>query len=180
METRTLTTADELLAMPDDGMRHELIEGEVTTMAPAGYEHGKIAARLLRRVAAVVEDRDFGVTLGAETGFRLSDDTVRAPDVAFVSKARIPDVSGQGGFGRGAPDFAAEVVSPGDAYEEVQLKVRQWLRAGTRLVWVVNPRTRSVAVHAPGADVAMLEEGDVLEGRDVLPGFSCRVGELFG
>jgi Uma2 family endonuclease len=181
MSTRTQLTADELLALPDDGKRHELIEGELTTMTPAGFQHGEIVARLLRRVATVAEDRDLGVALGAETGFRLSEDpdTVRAPDVAFVSRERLPGVR-QRGYGRGAPDLVAEVVSPSDTYEEVDLKVQQWLRAGTRLVWVVNPRSRTVAVHAPGADVGVLRENDVLDGRGVLPGFSCPVSEIFG
>lgn len=182
MSTRTLMTADELMSLPDDGMRHELIEGEITTMAPAGYQHGKVAAKLLIRVGSFVEDKELGSVYAAETGFRIATDpdTVRAPDLAFVSRDREPEVDAPRGFGRGAPDLAVEVISPDDSYEEVELKVQQWLAAGTRMVWVANPRTRTVAVHTAGAGVAILSDRDALEGGGVLPGFSCRIAEIFG
>ena len=182
MSTRTLTTAEELLALPDDGLRHELVAGELTTMTPAGDEHGRIAGALLVIAGGFVREHGRGAVYAAETGFRIATDpdTVRAPDFAFVARERLPEVSAPRGFGRGAPDLAAEVVSPGDTYEAVQAKVLQWLEAGTRLVWVVTPATRTIAVHAPGRDVRMLGEADTLDGGDVLPGFSCRVAEIFG
>lgn len=181
MATRIPHTADELLALPDDGMRHELVGGELRTMTPSGYQHGRIAARLAGLVDSHVTAHQLGDTLGAETGFRLASnpDTVRAPDVAFVSRERVPEVAPPRGYGLGAPDLVAEVVSPNDSYEEVVEKVLDWLRAGTRLVWVVNPRTRTVAIHAPGADARMLHESDTLTGGEVLPGFACPVAELF-
>jgi len=182
MSTRTLVTADELLAMPDDGMRHELVEGEITTMTPAGYEHGRISFRIAGVLWQFLSANPIGEAFGAETGFRIGEDpdTVRAPDVAFVSRDRVASVRPPRGFGRGAPDLAVEVISPDDSYEEVDLKVQQWQRAGTRLVWVVNPRSKTVAVHAPGADVAIRSESDTLDGGAVLPGFACGVAELFG
>ena len=175
MATKTLLTADDLLALPDDGMRHELVEGELRTMTPAGYEHGRIAARLARIVGSFVDTQN----LGDETGFRLvSDpDTVRAPDLAFVSRGRISQVAPVRGYGVGAPDLVAEVVSPGDTYGEVEEKVLDWLRAGTRIVWVIDPRTRTVAVHDASGNVSIRTEA--LTGGDLLPGFECRVAELF-
>ena len=179
MATKTLLTADDLLALPDDGMRHELIQGELQSMAPAEYEHGRVVLRLGRIVASFIEAPGLGDALGAETGFRIGvdPDTVRAPDFAFVSRERLPEVTSPRGFGIGAPDLAAEVVSPGDSYSEVEEKVLDWLRAGTRLVWVVDPRTRTVAVHDASGNVSILT--DVLTGGNVLPGFECRISDLF-
>ena len=181
MSTRTLMTAEELLALPDDSMRHELIEGEITTMTPAGHEHGDIVFRLSGLLWQFLRDHPIGRAFGAETGFWIGSDpdTVRAPDVAFVAKDRVPEVTARRGFGRGAPDLAAEVISPDDTYAEVDRKVEQWLGAGTLMVWVVNPRTRKVVVHTPGAIVTRAGS-DLLDGGDVLPGFSCTVVELFG
>lgn len=181
MATKTLLSADDLLALPDDGMRHELVCGELRTMTPSGYRHGRVTARLARLVDTHAAAQQLGDTLGAETGFRLASDpdTVRAPDVAFVSRERIAQVAPSRGFGIGAPDLVAEVVSPGDAYEEVEEKVLDWLRAGTRLVWVVNPRARTVRVHEPHGRITLLGETDALTGGEVLPGFRCQVAELF-
>jgi Uma2 family endonuclease len=179
--TETLLTAEDLLALPDDGCRHELVNGEMTTMTPAGSEHGVIALRLATRVGPFVEARGLGEVFTAETGFKIASDpdTVRAPDLAFVRRERIPESGIPTGFWPGAPDLAAEVVSPGDTYEEVEEKVAQWLRAGALLVWVVNPRRRTVAVHGSAERVRILSAADDLLGGDVLPGFRCAVAELF-
>ena len=176
-----LLTADELLALPDDGCRHELVEGELTTMTPSGSEHSAITATLARLVDTFVSNRKLGRVFGAEGGFKIASDpdTVRAPDLAFVRQERIPASGIPTGFWPGAPDLAAEVVSPGDTYEEVEEKVAMWLRAGTLLVWVINPRRRTIAVHASTERVRVLSEADDLLGGEVLPGFRCGVRELF-
>ena len=181
MTTKTLMTSSDLLALPDDGLRHELIEGEITNMTPAGPIHGKVAANLLVLIGSHIRAHDLGSVYAAETGFIIASDpdTVRAPDLAFVSKVRESEVNVPRGFARGAPDLVAEVISPDDTYEELDLKVQQWLRAGTRLVWVVNPRSTSVAVHGPAGEVTLRGHGDMLDGGDVLPGFACRISEIF-
>lgn len=175
-----LITADELLHLPYDGMRHELIHGELRTMTPAGYHHGRIVFRLTGLVWSFLENDPLGEAFGAETGFRLGNnpDTVRAPDLAFVAKERIGEVAPARGYGHGAPDLVAEVTSPGDTYEEVEEKVATWLAAGTPLVWVLNPRRRTVAVHNREG-VQVLTDKDTLTGGSVLPGFACPVAELF-
>ena len=150
-------------------------------MTPAGLEHGAIVMRLAGRVWQFAEANGLGVVYGAETGFRLASDpdTVRAPDLAFVSAERVTEVTPNRGFGTGAPDLAAEVVSPNDSYEEVEEKVLDWFRARTRLVWVVNPRTRTVAVHEQNGRITLLPESDTLTGGNLLPGFACQVSDLF-
>jgi Uma2 family endonuclease len=176
-----LLTADDLLLRPDDGLRHELIRGELTVMTPAGTEHGEIAMTVGALLRNHVKANQLGRVVAAETGFILSrnPDTVRAPDVAFISKDRIPPGRPPAGFAPFAPDIAVEVLSPGDAQVEVEDQIDQWLQAGTSLVWVVNPRGRTVTVHRSGRDPRVLRENDTLDGEEVCPGFSVPVAELF-
>jgi Uma2 family endonuclease len=176
-----LMTADELLRMPDDGMRHELVKGELRTMPPGGDEHGLIAGTIHGTLYPHVRDRKLGRTYIADTGFRLTSDpdTVRAPDVAFVRRERVEATGRLTGFRDGAPDLVVEVISPTDLYTDVDEKVAEYLEHGARLVFVVNPRRRTVARHRPNEPVVTLTVDDVLDGEDVVPGWSLPVRELF-
>jgi Uma2 family endonuclease len=173
-------TAEELFELPDDGMRHELVEGELRTMTRAGFEHGRAAARILARLLEHVEERDLGAVLAAETGFVVhrDPDTVRAPDVAFVATERLPPAA-TGGFAELAPDLVVEVVSPSDRASEVASKAAMWLDAGVRLVWVVDPQARQATVHHPGGRDRVLRNDGVLDGEDVLPGFRLPLMSIF-
>jgi Uma2 family endonuclease len=137
-------------------------------------------ARLRRLIADYAEPRDLGATYGADTGFRIArdPDTVLAPDVAFVSRDRLPE--SQDGYYEGPPDLAVEVVSPNDRVRTVEDKAAAWLAAGARAVWVVWPNTRTVTVHRPGRKPHTLREEDTLTGEDILPGFACPVAKVFG
>lgn len=176
-----LMTAEELLRLPDDGMRHELVRGELHTMSPAGFEHGGVTVRFSVPLAQHVWAKRLGEVVGGDPGFKLTanPDTVRAPDVAFVRRERLPAVGPVRGYWPGAPDLAVEVISPNDLYTEVDEKVAGWLEHGTRLVFVVNPRRRTVAVHRSGQPVRILTEADVIEAEDVVPGWTLPVRELF-
>ena len=167
--------------MSGGDMRYELVKGELYEMPPAGASHGDIAMEIGSRLRVYVKANQLGRVFAAETGFvlRLDPDTVRAPDASFVAEDRLPPGDLPTGFLEFAPDLAVEVVSPGDRPGEVREKVEDWLRAGTRLVWVVHPSTRSVTVYRSMEDVQELSEEDTLEGATVLPGFSCSVRELF-
>jgi Uma2 family endonuclease len=178
---RRQVTADELLHMPDDGFRYELVRGELRRMTPAGSQHGRIAVRITWRLAQHVEANDLGTVYAAETGFRLSTnpDTVRAPDVAFVSRDRVEAVGDVEGFWPEAPQLAVEVISPGDSYADVEEKVFDWLDAGTKMVVVVNPRQSSATVYRSPTDITALGEADVLEGGVIVPGFELVVQEIF-
>jgi Uma2 family endonuclease len=167
---RRVMTAEELARLPDDGMRRELVRGELYTMPPAGWEHGSISGRLAASLIPFVEDHDLGGVGVGDVGFILArdPDLVRAPDVAFIRKDRLPEGGLARGFVRGAPDLAVEVVSPNDRYGDVDEKVADWLAHGTRLVLVVNPRPRTVGVHRPDAPVRTLGEDDTLDGGDVV------------
>src|SRR5882724_10950500 len=115
--------------MPDDGYRYELVEGELIRMAPAGAEHGKVTVKITTPLSVHVDANNLGTVYAAETGFiiRQNPDTVRAPDVAFVSRERIESAGVIKSYTIGAPDLAVEVISPGDTVREVEKKVREWL-----------------------------------------------------
>jgi Uma2 family endonuclease len=181
MTTRSKMTADELLRMPDDGFRYELVRGELVKMAPAGDEHGYLAMEVGSRLAQYVREHRLGRVYAAETGFRLASnpDTVRAPDVAFVNQRRIEEVGLVRGYRPGAPDLVVEVISPSDTYTEVEDKVHDWLDAGTLMVIVVNPRRQTVTVYRSRNDIVILTKDEELDGEDVVPGWKLRIADLF-
>ena len=174
-------TAEELLCLPTVGRRLELVKGKVYEMAPAGGRHGYAAMNTGILMGGHVRLNGLGWVFAAETGFilRRDPDTVRAPDVAFVTQSRLGVHEIPDGFISVIPDLVVEVVSPGDTRREVREKIEDWLRAGVRLVWVIYPVTRSATVYRSLDDVAHLTENDTLDGEDVVPGFACRVVELF-
>ena len=169
-------TAEELLHLNLPNKRTELVRGILVVREPAGYQHGDVAARLLSVIANHVYAHDLGRVFAAETGFTVArnPDTVRAPDVAFVSTARLPDPPPRG-FAELAPDLSVEVLSPDDRPGEVLAKVADWLSAGSRLVWVVDPIRVSARVYRADGSESMLNETDLLSGEDVLPGFECEL-----
>jgi Uma2 family endonuclease len=168
--------------MPDDGYRYELIAGELRKTGPAGWKHGTVAGKLHTRLGQHVEQQQLGRVLGADPGFLIArdPDTVRAPDIAFIHKDRLPAEEPSEAFWPGAPDLAVEVVSPSDTLGDVDDKVKTWLDAGAAAVWVVNPKWRSVTVYHSAADIKTLTESDDLDGGDVVPGFRCPVRDIFG
>ena len=174
-------TAEELLCLPTEGRRMELVRGKVYEMPPAGARHGSVAHKIARLLGNHVESRDLGRIFAAETGFTLErdPDTMRAPDAAFVARHRLPQGELPDGFLELAPDLAVEVVSPSDNSRQVREKADGWLLAGTRLVWVINPAARAAMVYRSPDDVQPLTEEDSLDGEDVVPGFSCPLRELF-
>lgn len=174
-------TADQLFEMPRDGMRRELVRGELRQLPPTGFEHGKIVVRITSPLDRHVDENRLGVVVGAETGYLIArdPDTVRAPDVSFVSQRRLDEVGVTKKFFPAAPDLAVEVLSPGDTVFDVDEKVGEWLASGVRLVWVVNPKRRSIAVYHSLEDVKILLENDDLDGEDVVPGFRLRIADIF-
>ena len=165
-------TAEELLRLNLPNKRTELVRGVLVVREPAGYQHGDVAAVLLVAIANHVNANGLGRVFAAETGFTLmrNPDTVRAPDVAFLSTARLPHPPPRG-FAELAPDLAVEVLSPDDRPGEVLAKVGDWLNAGVRAVWVVDPIRVVARVYRADGSESILGETDALRGDDVLPGF---------
>ena len=174
-----LMTADELLHANIPNKRTELVRGVLRVREPAGFEHGRVAMNLGAELRVYAKHTGAGAVLAAETGFKLftDPDTVRAPDVAFVAKGREPP-PGATGFADLAPDLAVEVLSPGDRPGEILAKVADWLSAGTRLVWVVDPLRRVARVYRHDGTETIVTADGALEGEDVLPGFACPLEEI--
>lgn len=179
-EEAALTAEDLFLISSSDG-REELDRGTLVRMPPAGALHGRLASQIGYLLAEYVEAEKSGVVCGADTGFILArgPDTVRAPDASFVARERIPAEGPPVTYWPFAPDLAVEVVSPSDRIGELEEKMAQYFAAGTRLVWVVHPRTRTVHVYGSLAEVQVLGVSDELAGDPVLPGFRCPLRRLF-
>jgi Uma2 family endonuclease len=175
-----LWTAEDLLALGEEA-RYELIEGRLVPMSPTGFLHGDVALALAAALRAFVHPRRLGRIVVGEVGFvlRRNPDTVRAADIAFVRRERLPAGDLPRGFFEGAPDLVVEILSPSDRYTDILRKVGEWLEAGAAMVWVVDPEHHGVMVFRPDGTLRLLGESDSLEGEEVLPGFRYPVGELF-
>jgi Uma2 family endonuclease len=173
-------TAAELATLPDDGNRYELVRGELICMSPSAFLPSAVAGRMLVALGGFVLSRGLGEVGSAEGGFRLArdPDTVRAPDVWFVRSGRVPAGDATTQFFEGAPDIAVEILSPSDRYVDVMTKVREYLDTGTSLVWAIDPLGRSAALFRPGGVAQLIDENGMLDGGDILPGFSMVLREI--
>jgi len=174
-----LMTADELLRTHVPNKRAELLRGVLVVREPAGSRHGLVTMNLGAELALYAKQTGAGGVYAAETGFKLASDpdTVRAPDIAFVTRERLPPPNTTG-YPALAPDLAVQVLSPGDRPGEVLAKVADWLSAGTRLVWVVDPERRLARVYRHDGSEAIVTAEGALDGEDVLPGFSCSLASI--
>ena len=179
-------SAEEFLELVDQPQyqdrRLDLVEGEIVEMSKSGGEHGEITLWLSVKIASYVYANDLGRMTAADTGFSLARNpagraTVRGLDIAFISKAKAPNPLSRGWI-KIPPDLAVEVISPGNQAGDIHKKVRELLKAGTPLIWLVYAETRTVVVHT-AASAIICEESDTLSGGDVLPGFEVRVGDIF-
>jgi len=175
-----IRTADELLYLSIPDKQVELVRGMLIVREPPGYRHGVVAGAIAARITEFVRLHGLGVVVAAETGFKLfsNPDTVRAADAAFIRRDRAPDPPPDGYLAL-APDLVVEVLSPRDRAGEVLNKVGDWLNAGSRLVWVIDPMRRRALVYRADSSVSLLAERDTLDGEDVLSGFSCALDELW-
>ncbi len=177
-----LLTAEALADLPaKPGVRYELREGKLVEMPGAGGIHAALVVRLVLLLHQFVTSRRIGFVFGDGLGYilRRAPDTVRIPDVSVVRRERVPAGGVPEGYWPGAPDLAVEIVSPHDRAEEVHERVRDYLGAGTALVWVLWPKSRAVTVYRADGTARELGPEDALDGEAVLPGFQVRVSELF-
>jgi Uma2 family endonuclease len=179
--TAQLYTIADILALPDDAHRYELVRGELRRMSPAGRKHGRLIMNLSTPLDQFVREQQLGVVYAAETGFILdtNPDMLRAPDIAFVRLERVDATSDDEGFFPGPPDLAIEFISPSDLYTDVDEKVLDYLSSGTRMVVIVNPRKKTVTVYRSRTDISILTNDDILDVGDLLPGWSLPVGAIF-
>jgi Uma2 family endonuclease len=174
-----LMTAEDLFRSSFPDKRVELVRGELIVREPPGYRHGAVTAQLTTALMNHVVPRDLGQVVAGDVGFTLSrgPDTVRGPDVAFIKRGRVPRPL-PSAYAELAPDLAVEILSPSDRSRETLAKVADWLNAGTRLVWVIDPARRQARVYRQDGTLSAVESEESLDGEDVLPGFSCLLGAV--
>ncbi len=172
-------TLEEFAQLPDDGVRHEISEGELITMAPPKFLHSRIARRVFKAIEAALDKSGSGEAL-AEAGYVLSREplTIRQPDLSLLSQERIQGTAPDDYF-EGAPDLAVEVVSPSHSAQDLEVKVEQYLHSGSKQVWVLYPNTKRVHVFKPDRQIRVLDETQTLDAGDLLPGFSIKIADFF-
>jgi Uma2 family endonuclease len=175
-----VVTANDLLMLEESGKSTELVRGKLIVREPPSTHHGRVQATLNVLVGSYVRAHALGAVFGQDTGFKIASDpdTVRAPDLAFVDRTRVAQIPRRG-YAALAPDLVAEILSPDDRPGEVLAKVADWLEAGVRLVWVIDPDRGVASVYrADGSVMTVSSDADV-GGEAVLPGFSFRLSDLF-
>ena len=173
-------TPEDLLTMPD-GDFYELVNGKLVERH-MGWKSSWIGGRLYHFLSSFCDANPMGWLAPADASYQCFPDDptkVRKPDVSFIRLERMPPEEELEGHCRIAPDMATEVISPKDLAYEIDQKVEEYLRAGVRLVWVINPETRTVRIYRADGSMSGLRENDYLDGEDVIPAFRCRVGDLF-
>lgn len=183
MAIKARLSADDLWRMGEDDIRRELVNGEVIEMVPSGGIHGKLAAKVCKVLTDYVATHRSGEVVVGDVGFvlnlRVDPERVRAPDVAYISAERLPEGGLPQGFIRNAPDLAVEILSSSETSEQIQQKVRDYLEAGVRLVWIVAPEAKTVTVYRADGSARLLRDREFLEGEDVLSGLRIGLPDLF-
>jgi Uma2 family endonuclease len=175
-----LLTAEEFLLQPQplDGSRQELVRGEIVTMPPPMMPHGVACANVVRKIGVFIDAGQGGTLACNDAGIitERGPDTVRGPDVSYWSKERLKEVPA--GYSEIAPDMLVEVLSPGNTTKQIRAKLREYFIKEVRLVWVIAPEDRTLTIYRCADEGRVLHESATATGEDVLPGFTCRVGDL--
>lgn len=175
-------TAEEFFALPEpkDGSKQELVRGKVVTMPNPGFEHGEVQGNVFFQIKMFLKSNPIGrVATESGTIIERKPDTVRGPDVSYYSKERLPLDQRVVGYHTEVPDLCVEVVSPSNSMKQLKAKAKEYLFAGVRLVWIVDSEDRTVTIITDPLESRTLEADATLDGGDVLPGFSCKVADLF-
>jgi Uma2 family endonuclease len=175
--THPVITDEELLRLPQDGSKYEVVDGELIRMTPAGWPHEKIVVRLMTALGSFVKIHPLGDVIGSSALYVLPGGNKRCPDVSFVAAGRL-DAHASRPFPELAPDLAVEVISPEDRERQVLDKVGEYLQAGVRLVWVIEPKRRQATAYRGLTDLRVIGPDGSLDGEDVLPGFSCPLADI--
>ena len=177
---RGTITPEELLEM-SDSKQYELVDGQLEEQE-VSYLSSLIGVEVTRRLSTHVLEHELGTVTGSDASFQCFGDDplkVRRPDVAFLARGRLPVEELARGHVTVAPDLVVEVVSPNDYVYELNKKVQEYLRAGVRLVWVIDPENRTLVVYRANRTLAAFKPEDELTGEDVIPGFRCLVQDFF-
>jgi Uma2 family endonuclease len=175
-------TEADLMALPDDGFNYELVNGELVMSPKNNPLHGEICSELLTALRTFAKARRLGTVWDSNTGFWMKNRNCRAPDISFVSKERLQALGlkrAPQSFFHGAPDLAVEVKSPNNTRREIDERLKDFFESGTRLAWIIDPETQSVEVCTSPTQRKLIGSGGMLEGGEVLPGFSYPIADLF-
>jgi Uma2 family endonuclease len=174
-----LMTADELVRISIPDKQVELIRGRLVVREPPGTRHGAVAGTLAFELTAFARKGNLGQVFPQDTGFKIASDpdSVRAPDVAFVSRQQLDRIPEQG-YAELAPDLVVEVLSTSDRPGAVLAKIGEWLAAGSRIAWLIDLERREAQVFRADGSVSVIGEDGALDGEDVLPGFACPLGAV--
>jgi len=175
-----LMTAEEMMQLPDDGYRYELINGELEKMPPPGFPHGRIMMRLTVPLTQFVWDHDLGELLSeGRVKVTSNPDTVLAAGVTFITKQRLEEAGHVAGYWPGPPDLAVEVLSPSDRPSRIKTRISRWFGYGVKQVWIVNPKDCTVTVYRSPSEATTFSGSEYLEADDILPGFRISLDRIF-
>ena len=172
-------TADDLLRMPDDGYRTELVRGKLVRRPYIGFDYGVLGSRIWGRLSLHISAHELGESPSSKVGFQFADDHVRMASITFIRAERLDGLGKMPGDFPGAPDLAIEVVTPSETDEYLAVKIRDFLEAGTQAFIEFHAYDRAFAIHRPSADVVTLTESDTLEVPDIIPGWRMPVADIF-
>jgi Uma2 family endonuclease len=171
-------TVEDLLKMPEDGQKYELVNGEIV-VSPTGWKHSKIAIKISHILATFLEGHPIGMLAGPDLGVWLSNGNLRSPDITFVRNEKLPKEEDQDKFAEFVPDLAVEVLSPSDRPQFVEEKIREFLENGVPIVWLVDPKQKTVTEYRSLSETQQYSGDDVISAEPVLPGFSCPISRFF-
>ena len=174
--TLSKMTEEEFMNLPDDGRKYELVNGEVKEV-PAGVRHDEYGMHIGVMLHPYTRGR--GALCGSQAGFRMTNSNIRCPDVSFTRKEHFLDGKSPEGFGDRAPDLCIEVISPSEEREEIARKVREYFEAGAEQVWHLFPATQTVRIFTLPFDGTDYTSQQEIDGGTLLPGFRCKVSDLF-
>ncbi|WP_019500678.1 Uma2 family endonuclease [Pseudanabaena sp. PCC 6802] len=179
--SKKIWTDEEFMALSQSDRRYELVNGEIIEMGNSGAKHGYLCSLLIMALMNYTLPQQLGVVLDSSTAFKMKNGNKRSPDISFFAKERLEGLEElPTGFLEGSPDLAIEVLSPNNTVEEIHDKLVEYFENGTRLVWVIHPSEHYVLVYLSAQEPdCLLKSGDCLDGKNVIPGFSLPVSELF-
>ena len=178
MKTHATATIDDLLNTPEDGRKYELVDGEIL-VTRAGMRHSEIGVRISHLLTEIADRTGAGKVYSADVGIILPNGNVRSPDVCFVRQEKFPGGKSPESFGEIIPDLVVEVLSPNDRMRHVADKIGEFLEFGVPIVWLVNPKSKTVTVYRSLSDTEQLTKEDAINASPVLPEFSAQVSEFF-
>ena len=178
MKPRGTATVEDLLKAPYDGLKRELVDGEII-VSPSGWKHSKITIKIIHILATFLEDHPIGQIGAPDLGVWLSNGNLRSPDVTFIRNEKLPRKEDEHKFAEFIPDLAVEVLSPSDRPGFVSEKIREFLENAVPIVWLVDSKQKTVTEYRSLSEIKQFTGDDMISAEPVLPGFSCSISRFF-